>query len=159
DGDGVRQVLTDSPTIDVAAGPPARMVVTLPTTARPGDTVRLTFAVLDARGNANVAVEGDVVLAELSGGLDLPTSVALTAADGGHKTLDVPVRREGIYRVGAQAPNGIAAVSNPMLVAPGVRRVLWADLHGHSNLSDGTGIPEDYFRYARDVAALDVAAL
>ena len=33
------------------------------------------------------------------------------------------------------------------------------DLHGHSNLSDGTGTPEDYFRYARDVAGLDVAAL
>jgi hypothetical protein len=37
--------------------------------------------------------------------------------------------------------------------------VLWGDLHGHSALSDGTGTPEDYFRYARDVAALDVAAL
>jgi hypothetical protein len=37
--------------------------------------------------------------------------------------------------------------------------VLWADLHGHSNFSDGTGTPEDYFRYARDVAALDVSAL
>ena len=46
-----------------------------------------------------------------------------------------------------------------MLVAPGVRRVLWADLHGHSNFSDGTGVPEDYLRYARDVAALDVVAL
>jgi hypothetical protein len=37
--------------------------------------------------------------------------------------------------------------------------VLWGDLHGHSNLSDGTGTPEDYFWYARDVAGLDIAAL
>jgi hypothetical protein len=37
--------------------------------------------------------------------------------------------------------------------------VLWADLHGHSALSDGTGTPEEYLRYARDVAALDVVAL
>jgi hypothetical protein len=36
---------------------------------------------------------------------------------------------------------------------------LWADLHGHSGLSDGTGTPKDYYRYARDVAGLDVAAL
>jgi hypothetical protein len=36
---------------------------------------------------------------------------------------------------------------------------LWADLHGHSNLSDGTGLPEDFFRYARDVGGLDAAAL
>jgi hypothetical protein len=38
-------------------------------------------------------------------------------------------------------------------------RVFWGDLHGHSGLSDGTGIPDDYFRYARDVAHLDIAAL
>jgi hypothetical protein len=37
--------------------------------------------------------------------------------------------------------------------------VLWGDLHGHSSLSDGTGTVQDYFEYARDVAALDVAAL
>ena len=38
-------------------------------------------------------------------------------------------------------------------------RVLWGDLHGHSAFSDGTGLPEDYFVYARDVSALDVVAL
>jgi hypothetical protein len=37
--------------------------------------------------------------------------------------------------------------------------VLWGDLHGHSSRSDGTGTPEDYFVYARDVSGLDVAAL
>jgi hypothetical protein len=45
------------------------------------------------------------------------------------------------------------------VVTPVVPRLLFGDVHGHSNLSDGTGTPEDYFRYARDVAALDVAAL
>ncbi len=38
-------------------------------------------------------------------------------------------------------------------------RLYWGDLHGHSAWSDGTGEPEDYFRYARDVSALDFAAL
>jgi hypothetical protein len=46
-----------------------------------------------------------------------------------------------------------------MLVTREGPRILWGDLHGHSNYSDGTGLPEDYYRYARDVAALDVAAL
>jgi hypothetical protein len=46
-----------------------------------------------------------------------------------------------------------------MVVAEAGPRVLWGDLHGHSNYSDGTGVPEDYFRYARDVSALDVIAL
>jgi len=59
----------------------------------------------------------------------------------------------------AQGSEGIEAESNPMLVAPDAPRLLWADLHGHSNLSDGTGTPDDYYRYARDVAGLHVAAL
>ena len=46
-----------------------------------------------------------------------------------------------------------------MLVDPEAPRIRWADLHGHSVRSDGTGTPEAYYRYARDVAGLDVAAL
>ncbi len=37
--------------------------------------------------------------------------------------------------------------------------LLWGDLHGHSLLSDGRGTPEDYYRFAREVAGLDVCAL
>jgi hypothetical protein len=53
----------------------------------------------------------------------------------------------------------LEVASNPMLVTADGPRVLWGDLHGHSNFSDGTGVPEDYFAYARDVSALDVVAL
>jgi hypothetical protein len=53
----------------------------------------------------------------------------------------------------------LEAESNPLIVRDAIPRVVWADLHGHSQLSDGSGTPEDYFGYARDVAALDVAAL
>lgn len=159
DGDGVRKLLADSPVVDVLPGPPARLVVTLPTTAHPGQTARLTVAVLDSRGDAGVAFEGPVTLTEDAGGLDLPATITLSAADAGRKTIDVPIRREGLYRVRAAIEGGIAGDSNPMLVAKGARRVLWADLHGHSSYSDGTGVPEDFFRYARDVAALDVVAL
>jgi hypothetical protein len=45
------------------------------------------------------------------------------------------------------------------VVSSTLPKTLWGDLHGHSGLSDGTGTPEDYYRYARDIAALDVAAL
>ena len=53
----------------------------------------------------------------------------------------------------------LAAESNPIQVSDSSPRILWADLHGHSSRSDGTGTPADYYRYAREVAALDVAAL
>jgi hypothetical protein len=64
-----------------------------------------------------------------------------------------------VARVRAEGPGGLRAESNPLRVAADAPRLLWGDLHGHSHFSDGTGTPEDYFRYARDVAGLDVAAL
>lgn len=36
-------------------------------------------------------------------------------------------------------------------------RIAWGDVHGHTQLSDGKGSVDDYFRHARDVAHLDFA--
>lgn len=47
----------------------------------------------------------------------------------------------------------------PIMVREGATRLLWADLHGHSAWSDGSGTPDDYYRYAREVARLDAVAL
>jgi len=159
DGDGVRALVPDSPAVDVEPGPPSRLYLTLPTTARPGETVRLTVAVLDATGNAGCDVTGDVAFVDPPAGLDLPEQVTLGAGDAGHKTVTVTVREPGIYRLQAKGPGDLSGESNPLEVATTGPRVLWGDLHGHSNFSDGTGLPRDYFRYARDVAALDVVAL
>ncbi len=35
----------------------------------------------------------------------------------------------------------------------------WGDIHGHSGVCDGTGTPDNYYQYARDVAGLDISAL
>ncbi len=159
DGDGVRQTLADSPAVDVAPGPPAQLAITLPSVARPGEQVRLALAVLDAWGSAGPALAGEVALEADGAGLSLPERIVFAAGDGARKTVEFEARDPGIYRVRGRGPDGIEGVSNPMLVAAAAPRIYWADLHGHSNLSDGTGTPEDYFRYARDVAALDVVAL
>ncbi len=159
DGDGVRKVLADSPSVRVRAGPPAILSVLLPTTARPGETVRLTLAFLDEAGNAGFPVETEVTLPDPPDGLDLPPSVTFVPADEGHKTVDVVVKKEGIYTVQAAAAGGLSGKSNPLVAFEQGAPVRWGDLHGHSNFSDGTGTPEEYFRYARDVAALDVSAL
>lgn len=165
DGDGVRAVVADSPAVTVGPGPPARLVLTLPSVVEPREPARLTVAVLDGRGNAGVRFAGEVRLRlepelpdvpELAGREGI---VTLRDGDGGVTSLPVTIPFEGVWRVRGRTEGGLEAESNPMQVAAGAERVLWADLHGHSNLSDGTGTPEDYFRYARDVAALDVAAL
>jgi hypothetical protein len=159
DGDGVRGILPDSPTVDVLAGPPAQLRVTLPSVARPGERVPVTLALLDVSGNAGTPAEGEIIFPDPPPGLELPARVVLTAADRGHKTIFALARAPGDVRLRAEGPQGLVGESNPLQISREGPRVLWADLHGHSNLSDGTGTPEDYYAYARDIAGLDVAAL
>lgn len=172
DGDGVRAIVVDSPSVRVLAGPPAQLQLFLPGTARPGDTVRVTAALLDAAGSAGVEFAGELLLASDERWPGMPQRVALPAEADGRVHFDFTLPSdapEGILRFGAVAVTGetteasprqpLGALSNPMRISRDAPRILWADLHGHSNLSDGTGTPEDYYTYARDVAALDVAAL
>jgi hypothetical protein len=158
DGDGVRAFLADAPAVDVGPGPPALLVATLPSLARPGESVTLRLAVLDGAGNAGASLVGELQLSAPPG-VDLPASLRLGAADAGVRSVPLVAREPGVVRVRAIAEGGLEAESNPLLVEAEAPRILWGDLHGHSNLSDGTGTPDDYYRYARDVAGLDVAAL
>jgi hypothetical protein len=158
-GNGSRAFLADSPGIDVAPGPAARLVVTLPTTARPDESLRVNVAVVDALGSAGPDFSGEISFDSAPAGLELPASVRFESGDGATRSVEAVARAAGVYRLSVSGPAGLAAISNPLLVADTGPRVLWGDLHGHSALSDGTGSADDYFRYARDVAALDVSAL
>ncbi|MEM8931174.1 MAG: DUF3604 domain-containing protein [Acidobacteriota bacterium] len=162
DGDGVRQLIAEPPALDVAAGPPARLIATLPSTARPGESVRLHLAVLDRLGNAGVDFEGEIVLEPAEGssglGMALP-SITFEAADRGVRVVELMAMEAGIVRLVATGPNGLRADTNPLQVATGSLRVYWLDVQNHSNFSDGTGQPSELYRYARDVAALDIVSV
>lgn len=177
DGDGIHRVLVDSPTIDVEPGPPRRLNLILPSTARPGAEVELRLAVLDRVGNTGCRFTGTVELASADPeAVELPASVRFEPEHEGRLTVKMCVKKTGVVRLaasatpddaapategteGEEAPPPIIGESNPLVVDEASPRILWGDLHGHSNLSDGTGTPEDYMVYARDVAGLDVAAL
>ncbi len=159
DGDGVRSFVPDSPTVDLRPGPAAQLRLHGPATARPGETLRFVVAVLDRFGNAGVPFEGRIELEPPAPGLEAPAAVELGAADAGRRSFRVVAAAPGIHRLRARGPDGLEAESPPLRVDAAGPRILWGDLHGHSVLSDGTGTPEDYYAYARDVAALDVAAL
>ncbi|HVR28225.1 MAG TPA: CehA/McbA family metallohydrolase [Thermoanaerobaculia bacterium] len=159
DGDGRRVLLHDSPTVDIAPGPPARLAAHLPSAAEPGATVPLTLAVLDASGSGGVEFEGSLRLSTEAEGTELPREVRFLPEHRGVRRVELRVAGVDVVRVRVEGPGGLEASTNPLVVTPGGQRILWADLHGHSHFSDGTGTPEDYFAYARDVAALDVVAL
>ena len=178
DGDGVRELIATSPAVDVLPGPPARLLLHLPSTARPGEAVDLTAALVDAGGNGWPVAAGTLELRlpgvlglvdsppPVAAGAERVVSLALTGADRGR--LVVPLRLSpeagGVIRVrgrlSSTAPGtGFEAESNPLLASPAGRRILWADLQNHSVLSDGSATPDDLLRYAREVAALDAAAV
>jgi hypothetical protein len=118
--------------------------------------VPLTIAALDAAGNAGVVLTEPVLIADAPG-IVAPHEVPL-GSDGTARVM-VEVPDAGVHRLTLRTASGLEGETNPLEVSANAPRILWGDLHGHSNYSDGTGLPEDYYRYARDVAGLDVAAL
>lgn len=158
DGDGVRALVGDGLCVEVVAGPAARLVLVLPSTARRGEPVTLRAALVDAVGNRVADWSGDIVLRGAPE-LSLPEAVEVRRQDEGAAAVELLATAVGVFRVRGATADGLAADSNPMVVGEDPRRLLWADLHGHSALSDGSGTPRDYLRYARDVAGLDVVAL
>ena len=159
DGDGQLAFLTEPVRLDVAPGPPARLVAHLTSSLRPGQEGALDLAVLDAFGNRGPDFDGELRLVDGAAELGLPDRVAFTAGDGATRRLTFTPPAEGVFRLVVEGPGELLALSNPLVVSEVAEPVAWGDLHGHTHVSDGTGTPEDYFRYARDVAALDVVSL
>ena len=180
DGDGVRELVAESPAVDVLPGPPARLLLHLPSTARPGTPVDLVAALVDTVGNGWPKFRGTLEL-RLPAGIHVDGGNGEPGGDGASRqVVSLPLKDEdrgrlvvrlrlstelgGVVRVegraaGAGSDAGFQAESNPLLVSPAGRRVLWADLQNHSGLSDGSATPDDLLRYAREIAALDAAAV
>ncbi|MCK6447693.1 MAG: DUF3604 domain-containing protein [Planctomycetes bacterium] len=172
DGDGVRKVLADSPTVAVEPEAPAGAVAHAPSVLRPGEPARVRIGVLDRFGNACRAARATVRFVEPPEGLevDLAGSGDTSGAHqpiefAGSGELTFRLRAEGTYRLKVNvtlaetSDASFDVETNPIVVGEHAPRIYWADLHGHSGLSDGTGTPEHYYEYARDFAALDVVAL
>lgn len=163
DGDGHCKCIINPPTVRTTAREAVRLNVVVPSQANPGETIRVSAAPLDAAGNWSTFPAGNFTLtgtcdgkAAIKNGVDIKTV-------GKEKTLvfSYTLPREGIYFFNVNGPSGLQGKSNVLLCQEGVPRLklYFGDIHGHSRLSDGTGTPEDYYRFARYVSRLDIAAL
>jgi len=138
--------------LPVAAGPPVELRVVGPSTARPGEDVRVGVRWIDAAGNAVDGPPVDLRWRAVGEG----DSVPMAPFEGPHGTVAAPPA--GLWRPEAHGA-GRSTLGEPLLVADDAPREYWADLHGHGALSDGWSAPEPWFQHARDVAFLDAAAL
>jgi hypothetical protein len=161
DGDGVYGEIPEQPRLEIAPREAVQLWVNAPSLVAPGEPFGISVAALDGMGNRAEGYEGTVSLVSNPPGADFDGACRLEVRDRGAKRIGVRIPEPGLYSIAASAAGGLAAVSNPVLCGEGrlFPHVYWGDIHGHSMLSDGTGHPDDYYAYARDVAGLDVAAL
>jgi hypothetical protein len=180
-GDAV-EVAVIVPSSTVVDEPAEALVVALDAYQNPvwGPDLQIELRVVEGRAELRPCAQSDDGRAAAAG-RGAPASAGggplarsgPSASDGGTLlvTLDdgarwgsvrVPFvpRSEGIIRLRGQSVDGrLYALSNPSRCAAGrpAERLYWGDLHGHSQFSwDATGAGDDAFRYARDVAGLEV---
>ena len=158
DGDGFYVEVRPAPKLDILPGPAARLVSVATALAGVGQPLRIRLAAVDLSDNFCAEERARVYLRSEPAGLPLPPSIELSP---GGSELELRASQPGRYRVVAESAGLAAAASNPIEVRarPPRYALYWGDLHGHSNLSDGTGSIDDFYRYARAVSGLDVAVL
>ncbi len=183
DGDGHYACIADTPSIEILPYPPARLAVSCPSRCSPGDAIRIKAAPLDFLGNWSELPAGEYGIRVLGnmpgegGGEEGDGSGADAGAQAkaqvetesmlelgpGEKTVEFKHTpgSNGIYFFEVEGPDGLVGLSNVLYCRKGTPslNLYFGDIHGHTRLSDGTGTPEDYYLFAREVSGLDIAAL
>lgn len=123
-----------SPTLKIVPGKPVRAVCIAPSLVTKGTAFHFFLKCEDAWGNP----------------VRRPTRIR-------HKGLAQPGPRTV---TGSDPKSGLKATSNPIQVVTEIpdHKPAWADLHGQSEETIGTNTVDDYFRFARDYALVDIAA-
>ena len=161
DGDGVFGEIEDQPGLMILPREASELWVNAPSLVRPGEPFEVSVSALDIAGDLALDYAGTLAV-RTSPGISVPTVMVVGSQHRGARRFTAVCEQPGIHSVGVNDPRrGFHVESNPFLCGDGTlfSRVYWGDIHGHTSLSDGTGDPRDYYRYARDGAGLDVAAI
>ncbi|MBM4029926.1 MAG: DUF3604 domain-containing protein, partial [Planctomycetes bacterium] len=143
-------------TMHILGGATHHIRAYVPATTRPG----VPFAVLvrpeDESGclshqelaAVDISVNGQLLRADME---RIPESTSLWA------TVRLPA--EGVHRLSVrEGASGREAVTNPTICARTAQPVYWGMIHGHTEMSDGTGKLDHYFHQLRHEVMLDFAA-
>ena len=150
--------LPEQPAFDLEPGTATSWKAIWPSLAVVGEPFRLALVAEDAWGNPTGHVNGDVNLVPTLPVHGLPASVTIRPGEAPYVIENLVAQVEGDLELRLTAGGKELARANPMRVvasAPKLRRY-WGDLHGQSGETIGMGSAEDYFRYARDAAFVDI---
>jgi hypothetical protein len=143
-------LLPVQPWMEVIPGPGVRPLAIIPTQRRSGETFAIHLRSDDRWGNPAVMPVGTHKLRASAPVKGLPESFDWPAGARSH-------RIEGLSAEAAEALviTWDETPSNPMRVADAALMPFWADLHGQSGETVGTGRIDALAAYARDLAGVD----
>ena len=146
--------LTVHPSITLVPGEPHAIDAVVPSTAVPGQEIPLHVRIVDSWGNPAGSFIGEVSISCTDNGIDYEKTVTMQSDVEVADTIRI--EKEGLYCFSVQS-DGMKGSSNPVVVSQNRRRVYWADLHGQTEATVGTGTVGEYFSFARDKALMDAA--
>jgi hypothetical protein len=149
-----------NPTIRIRPGKPNRLAVILKSNAVKGEQTVCVVRAEDQFGNPAEEYKRTVKLSSSDASAILPPSYTFKKSDKGVHQFDNIVFNAGGIQTLSVTDGQFQAQSNPVSVTETHTGLLllWGDLHGHTAFSDGRGTTEEYYDFARRVAALDFCA-
>jgi hypothetical protein len=157
-GDEEFTTLPHSPSLEIVGGEAEKLVAVAPSTVVVGEPFRLHIRAEDAWGNPAHSYTGTVSVS--AAGIAIPVEghlVQFQAEDHGVRIVeDCTAIAPGTHTIVVEDTHrALMARSNPVLSSAARREhnLYWADPHG-GQVALASKIP-DFFRFARDVAALD----
>jgi hypothetical protein len=145
------------PAFDLIPGPAVRWKAILPSLALEGEPFRLALVAEDVWGNPTEDAEGTFGLTSSRPLAGLPDQIVIKKGDGPRLIENLVASEPGDIDLSLTAGGRLLARANPLRVAAAAPlKRYWADLHGQSGETIGMGTAEEYFRYARDKAFVDM---
>ena len=145
------------PAFDLVPGPAVSWKAILPSLAVVGEPFRLAIVAEDMWGNPTTNANHSLELVASRPVPGLPAHVEFKTGDGPRVIENLVAEAEGDLDLRLIANNKEIARANPLRVVKGAAlRRYWGDLHGQSGETIGMGTAENYFRYARDAAFIDI---
>ncbi len=160
-GDGYFVPIETQPTVDIIAAEGVKLVVRAPSLVETGEPFDIHVTALDPFDNWDRSFRGELYIEKVDG-LSFPGKGEIAQVDSGLAIVRAVVDEPGKYWIRVSTGEGsMKSESESILCLPKrlEYNLYWGDLHGHSGLSDGSGSPDEYYRYARWVSKMDVSAL
>lgn len=147
-----KRVYCQSPNFRILTGPSEYFTLVAPSIVQSGAPFRV-----QVRGNDKFGNPTPVEAPGLTLDADPTVEVSISEGDGRAKWIDgVTLTGDGMRRLELRDGDTVLAVSNPIVVRDQVDEIIcWGDTQAQPASTVGIGTPDEYFAYARDLAAID----